>query len=154
MAQIDTYMNIEFVRWFHQISNSESTYEYISWCGKSMERCRNVDGSRRSGEVRDVDGMSQRHFSEWRDLDRLSASNRLNILHADFSTLGSRIEVPVRLFFFGFFPLPVCLIWVYVFIVFQKKELPVCLFGTCMLISINFYRILPNVFMNYPSKIK
>ena len=50
-----------------------------------MERCRNVDGSRRSGEVRDVDGMSQRHFSEWRDLDRLSASNRLNILHADIS---------------------------------------------------------------------
>ena len=37
------------------------------------------------------------------------------------STLGSRIEVPVRLFFFGFFPRPVCLIWVYVFNSFSKK---------------------------------
>ena len=39
------------------------------------------------------------------------------------STLGSRIEVPVRLFFFGFFPLPVCLIWVYVFNSFFKKRI-------------------------------
>ena len=39
------------------------------------------------------------------------------------STLGSRIEVPVRLFFFGFFPRPVCLIWVYVFNSFSKKSI-------------------------------
>ena len=31
------------------------------------------------------------------------------------STLGSQIEVPVRLFFFGFFLQPVYLIWVYMF---------------------------------------
>ena len=37
------------------------------------------------------------------------------------NTLESRIEVPVRLFFFGFFPQPVCLIWVYVFNSFSKK---------------------------------
>ena len=47
-------------------------------------------------------------------------------LHTDFrksetSTLVSRIEVPVRLFFFAFFPQPVCLIWVYVFISLKKK---------------------------------
>ena len=36
-------------------------------------------------------------------------------------TLVSRIEVPVRLFFFAFFPQPVCLIWVYVFISFFLK---------------------------------
>ena len=47
-----------------------------------MERRRNVGGT---AKWRDVDGLSQRHFSEWRDLDRLSASNRLNILHADIS---------------------------------------------------------------------
>ena len=46
-------------------------------CGKSMERRRNVGGT---VKWRDVDGLSQRHFSEWRDLDRVSASNRLNIL--------------------------------------------------------------------------
>ena len=38
------------------------------------------------------------------------------------NTLGSRIEVPVRLFFFGFFPRPVRLIWVYVFNSFSKKS--------------------------------
>jgi hypothetical protein len=38
-------------------------------------------------------------------------------------------------------------------LVFLKNELPVCLFGTCMLISYNFYRIFPNVlFINNPSK--
>ena len=36
-------------------------------------------------------------------------------------TLVSLIEVPVRLFFFAFFPQPVCLIWVYVFNSFFKK---------------------------------
>ena len=36
-------------------------------------------------------------------------------------TLGSRIEVPVRLFFFGFFSQPVCLIWVYAFNRFLEK---------------------------------
>ena len=66
--------------------------------------------------------------------------------------LVSRIEVPVRLFFFAFFPQPVCLIWVYVFISLKKNELPVCLFGTCLLISNIFFRILPNVFINNPSK--
>jgi len=68
------------------------------------------------------------------------------------ATLGSRIEVPVRLFFFGFFPQPVCLIWVYAFKRFLENEFPVCLFGTCMLIRDKFYRILPNVFINNPSK--
>ena len=37
-------------------------------------------------------------------------------------------------------------------IVFQRNELPVCLFGTCMLISNNFSRILPNVFNSNPPK--
>ena len=36
------------------------------------------------------------------------------------NTLGSRIEVPVRLFFFAFFPQPVCLISVYMFISLKK----------------------------------
>ena len=35
-------------------------------CGKLMKRCRNVVGA-----------------AEWRDVDRLSTSIRLNILHAD-----------------------------------------------------------------------
>ena len=45
----------------------------------------------------------------------------------DLGTLVSRIEVPVRLFFFAFFPQPVCLIWVYVFNRFLKKM--TCLFA-------------------------
>jgi hypothetical protein len=35
---------------------------------------------------------------------------------------------------------------------FWKNEFPVCLFGTCMLIRDKFYRILPNVIINNPSK--
>ena len=42
-------------------------------------------------------------------------------VHYMLCTLGSRIEVPVRLLFFGFFPQPVSLIWVYVFNSFSKK---------------------------------
>ena len=37
-------------------------------------------------------------------------------------------------------------------IVFQRNELPVCLFGTRMLISNNFSRISPNVFNSNPPK--
>ena len=42
----------------------------------------------------------------------------LHIYYVLIITLVSRIEVPVRLFFFAFFPQPVCLIRVYVFIIF------------------------------------
>ena len=45
---------------------------------------RNVSGTS-AEQWSDVDGLSQRHFSEWRELDRLSASSRLNILYADIS---------------------------------------------------------------------
>ena len=57
------------------------------------------------------------------------------LIHIRLCTLVSRIEVSVRLFFFAFFPQPVCLIWVYMFNSLKKNELPVCLFGTCMVIS-------------------
>ena len=42
-------------------------------------------------------------------------------------TLGSRIEVPVRLFFFGFFPSLCVLFGSMCLIVIQRNELPVCL---------------------------
>ena len=43
------------------------------------------------------------------------------LVNPKVGTLGSRIEVPVCLFFFGVFSQPVCLIWVYVFNRFFEK---------------------------------
>ena len=57
----------------------------------------------------------------WTGLKSSSFSGLQILLLGSQSTLGSRIEVPVCLFFFGFFPQPVCLIWVYVFNSFFKK---------------------------------
>jgi hypothetical protein len=61
-------------------------------------------------------------------LTKLLISIKRNVLHYENKftktfrpTLVSRIEVPVRLFFFAFYPQPVCLIWVYVFNIFFLK---------------------------------
>ena len=55
--------------------------------------------------------------------------------------------------FLAFFPSLCVLFGSMCLIVFQRNELPVCLFGTCMLIINNFSRILPNVFnSNLPKK--
>jgi hypothetical protein len=67
-------------------------------------------------------------------------------------TLVSQIEVPVRLFFFAFFPQPVCLIWAYVFISLKKKNCLFAYLGHVCLLATFFFRILPNKFINNLSK--
>ena len=72
---------------FISVKNPAHLYEVLS-----MERRWNVGGAAR---WRDVDRLSQRHFSEWRDLVRLSASIRLNILqdeHAIYRELPDQKE--------------------------------------------------------------
>ena len=82
---LSSNLNSKQLRFHPNIYNHFSRVVASRWNGVGTST--EVSGA---AKWRDVDRLSQRHFSEWRDLDRLSASNRLNILSVG-STIYSEL---------------------------------------------------------------